>query len=102
MPPAVNSRRHPFVWSMILSKKRIIGSKSVKTAKELRDIKNEEMYKAVETMVYMTVDDGSDAVYLASMLLTTARNIFLERAGKERTIAVLETMLHSIRGDEVF
>ena len=52
---------------------------------DYRLTKTDEMYREIEKVIMMTVDDQPDAIYLASLMLTASKNMFIQFLGVERT-----------------
>lgn len=78
-------------------KKRIRLSKPKAQSKsEARTQKIDEMYRSIEAACFMHIDDQSDAIYMGSLLLTAAKNMFLQFLGKERTVDTLKVLTEEV------
>lgn len=64
---------------------------------ELRVKKNDEMFRSLEAAIFMHIDDQPDAIYFGALLLTAARNMFMQFLPLDRTIDIFETMVTDLK-----
>lgn len=62
--------------------------------------KIDEMYRSIEAACFLHIDDQADAIYMASLLLTTAKNQFMQFLPKERVTNIFQLVVDDLKAQE--